>query len=96
MVNSITAHGAGYSMSMDFRGPDRNPDLGDVVAWARTGTPPLGSRIATEVARGTSLGPPPADVDDESEEDLYEAGWKAALEYRAAGTASAVPPTSEP
>ena len=32
---------------MDFGGPDRNPDLGDLLWWYVKGTPRPGSRIAS-------------------------------------------------
>jgi hypothetical protein len=51
-TNPPAAAGAAYSALMDFRGPDRNPDLGAVLWWERRGAPPPGSRIAAEVASG--------------------------------------------
>jgi YVTN family beta-propeller protein len=43
---------ASFSESMDFRGPDRNPDLGALLWWARKGAPPAGSRLERELALG--------------------------------------------
>ena len=34
------------SDAMDWSGPDRNPDLGDLLVWGRFGAPPPGARIA--------------------------------------------------
>ena len=81
MTNPPDVASASYSTLMDFRGPDRNADLGDVLWWERTGAPPPGSRIAREVARGLPPTLSPADDDDGREEALYEAGWNAAYEY---------------
>ena len=80
MVNPPAAMGASYSALMDFRGPDRNADLGDVLFWERTGAPPPGSRIAKEIAKGL---PPSvaADDDDGREQAVYEAGWNALYQY---------------
>lgn len=47
--NTSASPGAAYSMRMDFSGPDRNPELGDVLWWAARGAPPEGSRIAMEL-----------------------------------------------
>jgi len=81
MVNPPDATGSSYSALMDFRGPDRNPDLGDVLVWERTGAPPPGSRIAREVAAGLPPSLGPGDGDDRREEAIDEAGWSAAYEY---------------
>ena len=83
--NSESAPGAEYSELMDFSGPDRNPDLGVVLWWARMGAPPPGSRIAAELAGllPSRLHDPYAaeddgddDGDDEAERDLYDAHWR--------------------
>jgi YVTN family beta-propeller protein len=79
-TNPANAPGAAYSVQMDFRGPDRNPDLGDVLFWERTGAPPPGSRIAAQLAshaRPTLL----PDDDGDREEALSEAGWDALYRY---------------
>ncbi len=84
MVNPPAATAASYSVLMDFRGPDRNADLGDVLTWERRGAPPPGSRIANEIARGLPPGLPPSDDDDGREQAIYEAGWDALYGYLAA------------
>ena len=82
-LNSESSPGAEYSELMDFSGPDRNPELGVVLWWARRGAPPPGSRIAMELAGllPSRLHDPYAlhdDVDDdeEVERDLYDAHWR--------------------
>ncbi len=87
-LNSEAAPGAEYSALMDFSGPDRNPDLGAVLWWARRGAPPAGSRLARELAgelpsrleqplhRGGEDGDGSGDLDDDEEQrdrDLYDA-----------------------
>ncbi len=79
--NPPTAVGASYSVLMDFRGPDRNSDLADVLWWERTGAPPAGSRIAREMANGLPPSVAPADDDDAREEAISEAGWNALYRY---------------
>ena len=79
--NPATAVGADYSELMDFRGPDRNADLGDVLWWERTGAPPIGSRIAGEIARGLPPSLAPSDDDDGREQAISEAGWEALYRY---------------
>jgi hypothetical protein len=81
MNNPPGAAGASYSALMDFRGPDRNPDLGAVLWWERMGAPPAGSRIAAEVAQGRapSLGAP--EGDDAREEAVLEASRNALGAY---------------
>lgn len=75
--NSEEAPGAAYSVRMDFSGPDRNPELGDVLWWASRGAPPAGSRIARELAGlipsrlDTDEGATPA-PDEEGDEDPLE------------------------
>jgi YVTN family beta-propeller protein len=81
MTNPPAAMGASYSALMDFRGPDRNADLGDILWWERTGAPPPGSRIAKEIARGLPPSVAPADGDDGREQAIYEAGWNALYAY---------------
>jgi YVTN family beta-propeller protein len=78
--------GQSYSVLMDFRGPDRNPDLGAVLWWAAKGAPPAGSRIADEVARGLAptLGPGGGGEErDERDEAVSEAAWGAIHAYLA-------------
>jgi YVTN family beta-propeller protein len=81
MINPPSAAGASYSALMDFRGPDRNADLGDVLVWERTGAPPPGSRIASEIAKGLPPGVAPGDDDDGRQQAIYEAGWNALYDY---------------
>jgi YVTN family beta-propeller protein len=83
MTNPPSAAGASYSALMDFSGPDRNADLGDVLLWERTGMPPPGSRIAMEVERGLPPSLSPAD-DDAREETASQAGWNALYAYLSA------------
>ncbi|MDY0003606.1 MAG: hypothetical protein RBU30_20070 [Polyangia bacterium] len=63
--NSEEAPGAAYSRRMDFSGPDRNPELGDLLWWASRGAPPEGSRMAREL-RG--------ELPSRLDEDPLEAG----------------------
>jgi YVTN family beta-propeller protein len=79
--NPPGAAGASYSLLMDFRGPDRNADLGDVLSWERTGAPPPGSRIATQIAGGLPASLAPTDDDDGREQAISEAGWEALYHY---------------
>ncbi|HEY3452212.1 MAG TPA: hypothetical protein VGK67_38060 [Myxococcales bacterium] len=44
-VNSGGGAGAGLSAQMDFSVPDRNPDLGDLLIWKRTGYVRPGSAL---------------------------------------------------
>lgn len=50
-TNPPDGPGAALSAHMDFRGPDRNPDLGPVLEWARKGTPPAGYSAAERLKR---------------------------------------------
>jgi YVTN family beta-propeller protein len=77
------ATGASYSALMDFRGPDRNPDLGAVLWWASKGAPPPGSRIADEVARGLPPTVAAGPSDDDRDELVSEASWSAIHAYLA-------------
>jgi YVTN family beta-propeller protein len=78
LTNPPNTASARYSALMDFRGPDRNSELGDILSWERTGSPPAGSRIAMEVARGLPPSLAPADDNDEARETaVSEAGWSA-------------------
>jgi hypothetical protein len=52
VINPPGTATASYSELMDFRGPDRNPDLGALLWWARKGAPPAGSRFERELALG--------------------------------------------
>ncbi len=79
--NTQNAPGSAYSELMDFRGPDRNPDLGDVLWWAHYGAPPAGSRIAKQIAAGEPPSVAPPDGDDVA---LDEAGWQHLYRYLAA------------
>ncbi len=80
-TNGAGAAGAAWSALMDFRGPDRNPDLRDVLWWAMKGSPPKGSHIAYQLAhhRPPSVQRGPGDPDDQ----LDEAGWQALRRYLA-------------
>ncbi len=49
-LNEVGAPGQAYSDRMDFRGPDRNPELPVILWWVSHGAPPPGSRIARELA----------------------------------------------
>lgn len=72
--NGPDATGAEWSARMDFRGPDRNPDLGAVLWWHRMGAPPPGSRI-DKVLRGElafPLGEDSLDEEDEREREIYD------------------------
>ncbi len=65
--------GARISRQMDFGGPDRNPDLGDLLRWHATGQVRQGSRIARIVAGEL----PPSAVrmhpgEDDGDDDLYD------------------------
>jgi YVTN family beta-propeller protein len=79
--NPPGAAGASYSALMDFRGLDRNPDLGAVLWWERKGAPPPGSRIAAEVAKGIAPSLGPTDGDDRREEATSEASRNALDAY---------------
>jgi hypothetical protein len=46
VVNPSPTRLSALSDAMDWSGPDRNPDLGDLLVWGRFGTPPPGARIA--------------------------------------------------
>lgn len=43
--NTAATPGSGWSDDMDFRGPDRNPLLGDLLWWIRKGALPAGSPL---------------------------------------------------
>lgn len=79
--NGTGAAGAAWSQLMDFRGPDRNPDLPAVLWWAMKGAPPAGSRIAYQIAHHLppSVATGPGDPDDE----LDQIGWAALRRYLA-------------
>lgn len=81
LTNAAGSASAAYSALMDFRGPDRNSELGDVLVWERTGSPPTGSRIAKAVAAGRPPSLAPADDDGDREEAASEAGWNALYDY---------------
>lgn len=92
-LNSESAPGAEYSALMDFSGPDRNPELGAVLWWARRGAPPPGSRIARELSGElpSRLYDPyakEADTDDDDDEaaerDLYDTHWRRFYQWLAA------------
>lgn len=83
-INTQSAPGGGYSERMDFRGPNRNPDLGAVLWWERKGAPPPGSRIAAEVRRGAPPTVTVVDPEDSRVIALEEAGRLAFEQYLAA------------
>ncbi|HEY3358990.1 MAG TPA: bifunctional YncE family protein/alkaline phosphatase family protein [Polyangia bacterium] len=81
--NPAGAPGQALSDRMDFSGPDRNPDLGAVLWWARRGAPPPGSRVARMLAGEvppTTVAAAAADADgdgdDERERDVYDRSWR--------------------
>ena len=75
--------GAQISAHMDFDGPDRNPDLGDLLAWDATGKARPGSKI-DRIVRGelppSAVQPSGAD-EEEPEDDIYEALLRQAWVY---------------
>ena len=79
--NGSGAAGAAWSQQMDFRGPDRNPDLPAILWWAMKGAPPEGSRIAYQLEHHLppSVATGPGDPDDE----LDQIGWAALHRYLA-------------
>jgi YVTN family beta-propeller protein len=81
MTNLTTAAGADYSVQMDFDGPDRNPDLGDILWWERRGAPPSGSRVAREIAAGLAPSVPLATAEDREDAEELRAAREAALDY---------------
>lgn len=75
-TNPASATGAAWSMEMDFSGPDRNPDLGAILWWAKFGSPPPRSRVE-RVMNGLAPWPFTAgdSGEEEEEEDVYEESW---------------------
>lgn len=78
-VNSANAPGAAWSKQMDFRGPDRNPDLGAVLYWERKGYPPPRSRIARQIRLG--LPPTVAHADPDDDDADFDGMKKRYYEY---------------
>lgn len=81
LKNGQKTLGARISAHMDFSGPDKNPDLGDLLRWHVTGKAPAGSRI-DRIVRGEL----PMTVLDEPEEededdDAYDAAMTAMRAY---------------
>lgn len=68
-TNGAAAAGQAWSEQMDFSGPDRNPDLGDLLWWSRMGAPPPGSHVARQLALGL---PPAVSVEEDDEDDARE------------------------
>jgi YVTN family beta-propeller protein len=81
LTNPPSSASAAYSALMDFRGPDRNSELGDLLVWEHTGSPPAGSRMAKAIAAGLPPSLAPADDDGDREEEASEAGWSALYDY---------------
>jgi hypothetical protein len=79
-TNSEAATGADMSRAMDFGGPDRNPDLGDLLWWYRKGTPRPGSRLARPLAG--ELPPRPARDRDDDDGDIETARRRLAARLR--------------
>jgi hypothetical protein len=68
-----TSLAAQWSAAMDFRGPDRNPDLGAVLWHHVKGAPPPGSHLALAMEGKAPPHPrSPTDIDDV---DAYDEGW---------------------
>ena len=83
--NTKSSTGARWSAMMDFDGPDRAPDLGDLLWWMKRGAPPAGSRLAAELEEGrTPKAVEDDDDDDASERDIYDRGWAHAKRWLAA------------
>lgn len=83
--NTKSSTGARWSAMMDFDGPDRAPDLGDLLWWMKRGAPPAGSRLAEELEEGrTPKAVEDDDDDDASERDIYDRGWAHAKRWLAA------------
>ncbi|MBI2889151.1 MAG: bifunctional YncE family protein/alkaline phosphatase family protein [Nitrospirae bacterium] len=85
-VNPPRAVGAAVSARMDFRGPDRNPLLGDLLWWYRKGSPPAGSPLLKGLSRDSHEveledWSAAADGDDDLERDIFDAGWRHLDEY---------------
>ncbi len=74
VYNSAAAMGAEESRRMDFRGPDRNAGLGDLLWRYRKGTePPAGS--VSDLWRGE------AEEEEEDEEEEYQEAYEHWLEW---------------
>ncbi len=83
--NGGKALGAQISAHMDFTGPDKNPDLGDLLRWHVTGQARPGSRLAAMVAGKlplTALDNPEQDGDGDG--DIYDAAMSEMRRYLAA------------
>ena len=74
--------GQEWSRRMDFRGPDRNPDLGALLWWERKGSPPPGSRI-DRFLKGQLPFPldAPLDDDDASDREVFDRSWDGVENY---------------
>jgi DNA-binding beta-propeller fold protein YncE len=88
-LNPENAVGAWYSQQMDFSGPDRNPDLGALLWWARKGSPPAGSRLARELrgevpSRYGAAAAADDDGDDDRARDVYDRSWQRFHQWLAA------------
>jgi hypothetical protein len=74
-VNLESELGASHSARMDFSGPDRNPELGEVLWWYVKGAPRPGSALARELLEGDELEDAEEQAEERGERDLYEAHW---------------------
>lgn len=76
--------GARISAHMDFSGPDKNPDLGDLLRWNALGQARAGSKIE-RIVRGEL--PPSAvengDADGDGDDDAYDAAMSEMRRYLA-------------
>jgi YVTN family beta-propeller protein len=84
--NSGKTLGARISAHMDFSGPDKNPDLGDLLSWHVTGNARPGSRIEAIVAGKMPLTvlDTRADEDADGDDDIYDAAMSEMRRYLAA------------
>ena len=71
-----------WSNQMDFSGPDRTPDLGAILWWARRGEALPGSHFARALAGEVPPEPSRVDLDgdddDEEERDAFDEAWERA------------------
>ena len=72
---------ARISDHMDFSGPDKNPDLGDLLRWHMTGQARPGSRLAQIIAGKLPLSVLDQHPDDDGDDDVYDAALSAMERY---------------